>query len=162
MGEWRGWRGWREWRAVRSRRRGFLFLLRRAERRVLRRSGAVGSGAAGSGTAVQGQPVLVIENKDTYWSFGEWNATARRYSAVVYGGGEAFQSTGLALAQTMPEVGADHAMYFGDLDPKGIRIPVDFNRKTEPGQPQIAPAMEIYSWLTSNGVRSSREAPSMG
>lgn len=113
--------------------------------------------------AAQGLPVLVIENKDTYWSFGEWNATALRYSAVVYGGGEAFQSTGLALAQTMREVGADHALYFGDLDPKGIRIPLEFNRKTKPGQPQVAPAIELYSWLTSNGVRRAKpeciEAP---
>jgi hypothetical protein len=110
-----------------------------------------------------GQPVLVIENKDTYWSFGEWNAKVLQYSAVVYGGGEAFQSTGLALAQTMREVGADHALYFGDLDPKGVRIPLEFNRKTEPRQPQVSPAMELYSWLTSYGVSSAKpqciEAP---
>ncbi|WBY03595.1 DUF2220 family protein [Ramlibacter tataouinensis] len=113
--------------------------------------------------AAQGQPVLVIENKDTYWSFGEWNATALRYSAIVYGAGEAFQSTGLALAQTIREVGAEHVLYFGDLDPKGIRIPLEFNRKTEPGQPQVAPALELYAWLISNGVRRAKpdctEAP---
>lgn len=103
-----------------------------------------------------GRPALVLENKDAYWSFGEWNTTANYFSAVVYGGGEAFQSTGAALAQMMHEVSAGSALYFGDLDPKGIRIPLEFNRKTAPGQPQVSPAIELYAWLVSNGVRRSK------
>lgn len=113
--------------------------------------------------AAPGCPVLVVENKDSFWSFGEWNAFAKRYSAVVYGQGEAFHSTGAALAQTMREVGANHALYFGDLDPKGVRVPLEFNRKTESGHPQVGPAMGLYSWLTSSGVRRAKpecaEAP---
>lgn len=82
--------------------------------------------------AAPGRPVLVLENKDTYWSFGEWNTTANYFSAVVYGGGEAFQSTGAALAQTMREVQAGHALYFGDLDPKGFAFP--WNSTAKPKQ----------------------------
>ncbi|SEF22298.1 Wadjet anti-phage system protein JetD domain-containing protein [Variovorax sp. NFACC27] len=114
--------------------------------------------------AAPGRPALVLENKDAYWSFGEWNTKSNYFSAVVYGGGEAFQSTGAALAQMMHEVGAGHALYFGDLDPKGIRIPLEFNRKTELGQPQVSPAVELYAWLVSNGVCRAKpectEAPS--
>jgi Uncharacterized protein conserved in bacteria C-term(DUF2220) len=110
-----------------------------------------------------GRPALVLENKDAYWSFGEWNTTANYFSAVVYGGGEAFQSTGAALAQMMREVRAGRALYFGDLDPKGVRIPLEFNRKTAPGQPQVFPAIELYAWLVSNGARRPKpectEAP---
>ena len=82
--------------------------------------------------AAPGRPVLVLENKDTYWSFGEWNTTANYFSAVVYGGSEAFQSTGAALAQTMREVQAGHALYFGDLDPKGFAFP--WNSTAKPKQ----------------------------
>ncbi|HEX7648763.1 MAG TPA: hypothetical protein VF450_15270, partial [Noviherbaspirillum sp.] len=64
-----------------------------------------------------GRPVLVVENHNTYWSFGEWNQTALRYSAVIYGDGQNFQLTGRALDQTISETKAVGAEYFGDLDP---------------------------------------------
>lgn len=103
-----------------------------------------------------GKPALIVENHDTYWSFGEWNQTARQYSAVVYGGGENFRLTGRALHHALHETGASRAEYFGDLDPKGVSIPLDFNRTVEPGYPTVTAALPLYRWLLSNGVRRSK------
>ncbi|MCP5285415.1 MAG: hypothetical protein H6933_10990 [Burkholderiaceae bacterium] len=104
-----------------------------------------------------GKPVLVVENHNSYWSFGEWNQQAQRYSAVVYGAGEAFRSTGAALGQVLREVNGVGALYLGDLDPKGIGIPMDFNRAAAAHEPKVAPALEWYEWLLANG--RARERP---
>lgn len=103
-----------------------------------------------------GRPVLVVENHNSFWSFGEWNHEAKRYSAVVYGSGEAFRLTGRALQQVLREVNGIGAEYLGDLDPKGVRIPWDFNRAAEPGSPQVRPAATFYRWLLEHGVRRHR------
>ncbi|WP_148714731.1 hypothetical protein [Chitinolyticbacter meiyuanensis] len=103
-----------------------------------------------------GKPVLVVENHNSYWSFGEWNQRALRYSAVVYGAGEAFRSTGAALGQVLREVGGVGAQYLGDLDPKGIGIPLAFNRVSGPGEPRVAPALEWYKWLLGSGVHREK------
>jgi hypothetical protein len=104
----------------------------------------------------RGKPVLVVENHNSYWSFGEWNQRALRYSAVVYGAGEAFRSTGAALAQVLREVEGVGALYVGDLDPKGIGIPLDFNRTAAADEPKVAPALEWYAWLLANGRQRQR------
>ena len=103
-----------------------------------------------------GKPVLVVENHNSFWSFGEWNHQALRYSAVVYGSGEAFRLTGRALRQVLHEVDGIGAEYLGDLDPKGVRIPREFNRAAEVGSPQVRPAVALYQWLLANGVRRHR------
>ncbi|KVD32196.1 Wadjet anti-phage system protein JetD domain-containing protein [Burkholderia ubonensis] len=104
-----------------------------------------------------GKSVLVVENHNTYWSFAEWNEATGQYTAVIYGGGENFRLTGRALRQAMQETGASSAEYFGDLDPKGLSIPLDFNRSVEPGYPTVSAALPLYRWLLANGVR--REKP---
>lgn len=103
-----------------------------------------------------GKPVLVVENHNTYWSFAEWNEATRLYTAVIYGGGENFRLTGRALRQAMHETGASSAEYFGDLDPKGLSIPLDFNRSVEPGYPTVFAALPLYRWLLANGVRREK------
>ena len=104
-----------------------------------------------------GKPVLVVENHNSFWSFGEWNQTALRYSALVYGAGEAFRSTGQALGQVLREVGGDGAEYLGDLDPKGVGIPLEFNRASSTQDLQVRPALDLYQWLLAHGHR--REKP---
>lgn len=102
-----------------------------------------------------GKPVLVVENHNSFWSFGEWNQTARRYSAVVYGSGAAFRSAGLGLTQVLLEVHGQGAEYLGDLDPKGVEIPLEFNRCVEEaGAPGVTvrPALAYYAWLLDCGV----------
>ncbi|HSD37386.1 MAG TPA: Wadjet anti-phage system protein JetD domain-containing protein [Rhodocyclaceae bacterium] len=103
-----------------------------------------------------GRPVLVVENHNTYWSFGEWNHATRRYAAVIYGGGQNFRLTGRALDQAMRETQAVGAEYFGDLDPKGVSIPLDFNRTVEPSFTEVTAALALYRWLLANGVRREK------
>lgn len=100
-----------------------------------------------------GRPVLVVENHNSFWSFGEWNHNVKRYSAVVYGSGEAFRLTGAALGQVLREVEGAGAQYLGDLDVKGVRIPVEFNAAAGDESPRVLPALELYAWLLENGTR---------
>lgn len=103
-----------------------------------------------------GRPVLILENHNSFWSFGEWNNEARMYSAVVYGNGEAFRSTEAALTQVLHEVSGVGAEYLGDIDPPGIGIPVLFNKSLSTAGTQVAPAIEFYEWLLGNGIRRTR------
>lgn len=56
----------------------------------------------------------------------------------------------------MQETGASSAEYFGDLDQKGLSIPLDFNRSVEPGYPTVSAALTLYRWLLANGVRRKK------
>lgn len=102
---------------------------------------------------VSNLPVLVIENHTTFWSFGEWNETTKRYSAVVYGVGNAFRSSEDALLQVLREVGGTRVEYFGDLDPKGVSIPALFNKSVRNSSALVAPATEFYRCMLESGVR---------
>lgn len=104
-----------------------------------------------------GKPVLVVENHNSFWSFGEWNQQAKRYAAVVYGSGTALYGSGKALEQVLHEVGGVGALYLGDLDPAGVRIPLEFNRTRAVGGTSVTPALELYRWLLANGRRRSLE-----
>ena len=80
-----------------------------------------------------------------------------RYSAVVYGAGEAFRNTGQALRQVLMEVHGEGAEYLGDLDPKGVGIPLEFNRAMSDQGIAVRPALDLYRWLLANGT--TREKP---
>lgn len=104
-----------------------------------------------------GCPVLVVENHNSFWSFGEWNKQAKRYSAVVYGSGHAFRSSGAALKQVLQEVNGIGAEYLGDLDPSGVRIPLEFNRARGESGVAVKPAIEFYRWLVEHGRRREKK-----
>lgn len=106
--------------------------------------------------AAPGKPVLVLENHNSFFSWGEWNARNRRYSAVVYGAGAAFFSSGQSLAQVLREVDGRGARYLGDLDVKGVNIPLDYNRSPGAQQAQVAPEPALYRWLLENGQRREK------
>lgn len=110
-------------------------------------------------TNAPGRPVLVVENHCSFWSLGEWNQRAKRYAAIAYGAGGSFQSSGDALAQVLRETGGSIALYLGDLDPAGLRIPSDFNSKRSPAQTEVRPALNGYRWLLANGRRREMEEP---
>ncbi len=108
-----------------------------------------------------GRPVLILENHHAYWSFGEWNTEEKRYAAVVYGSGNEFAKSGVALDQVFAETRASGAEYFGDLDRTGLSIPADLNaRRRELDRPGIAPAGEFYAWLLAHGKRQPIREPS--
>lgn len=62
----------------------------------------------------------------------------------MYGAGEAFRLTGRALQAALHQVAGSGAEYLGDLDPKGIRIPVDFDHLAEIGSLRVRPAQVLY------------------
>lgn len=99
-----------------------------------------------------GQPVLIVENHHTYWSLAEWNIHTRRYAAIIYGAGNAFCSKGHALQEVIRECCAADALYFGDLDPAGVLIPLTFN---DAGGPLVLPDMDLYQFVLENGKRRS-------
>lgn len=97
-----------------------------------------------------GLPVLVVENHHTFWSFGEWNEQAKRYSAIVFGSGNTICASGLALKEVMREREAHRAEYFGDIDPEGFSIPLKFNKLYEI---QLTPSLIFYEMLLEVGRR---------
>ncbi|WP_282361061.1 Wadjet anti-phage system protein JetD domain-containing protein [Pseudomonas sp. PS01300] len=101
-----------------------------------------------------GSPVLVVENHHTFWSLGEWNEQSKRYSAVIYGGGNTICASGLALLEVMREREAQGAEYFGDVDPEGFNIPLKFNRLH---QLQLIPSIGFYQMLLRIGRRRASE-----
>lgn len=99
-----------------------------------------------------GKPVLVVENHHTYWSMAEWNVRARCYASVIYGAGKTFCSSGSALQEVIRECHGKDALYFGDLDPTGILIPLQFNSSNEIS---VRPAADLYRFALERGTRRS-------
>jgi hypothetical protein len=71
------------------------------------------------------RPALVVENYSTYHSFTRWNREARAFCAIVYGHGDAFKTSAAGLAEVVGGwVWDGRLLYFGDLDPEGLLIPL--------------------------------------
>jgi len=97
-----------------------------------------------------GRPVVIVENHHTYWSLGEWNVKAKRYATVIYGAGYAVSSTSRALGEVLREVRGTSVLYFGDLDPEGVAIPL---RIQKAGVGEICPNVELYQLALTHGRR---------
>ena len=98
-------------------------------------------------------PLLIVENHHTYWSLAEWNMHTHRYSAVAYGVGNAVTSQSSsksnAVEQVVRECRATGALYFGDLDPEGIEIPLRFNANSSI---KVEPAVDLYQFTLEHGT----------
>lgn len=94
-------------------------------------------------------PLLVIENASTWDSYCRWNKEHGLFSAVVYGGGNRFLDSVVRLTDVFVEVGGPRTvLYFGDLDPQGLRIPQAASRRTHrQGLPPIHPHLWSYAAL---------------
>ncbi|MCW2241762.1 Wadjet anti-phage system protein JetD domain-containing protein [Azospirillum canadense] len=66
--------------------------------------------------------ILVVENAAAFDSFRRFNEQAGLWRAVVWGAGNAFRRTHVGLDALFAATGTKHAVYFGDLDPKGVEI----------------------------------------
>ncbi|ENO84685.1 Wadjet anti-phage system protein JetD domain-containing protein [Thauera linaloolentis] len=97
-----------------------------------------------------GRPVVIVENHHTYWSLGEWNVRAKRYATVIYGAGYAVSSTSRALDEVLREVQGTSVLYFGDLDPEGVAIPL---RIQSAGAGEICPDVDLYQLALAHGRR---------
>jgi hypothetical protein len=101
--------------------------------------------------------ILIIENASTWDSYCRWNAQHRIYSAVVYGGGNRFIDSAIRLADVFSDVGGQsRVLYFGDLDPIGVRIPQAASRRiVQSGLASIAPELWSYTKLLQLGYATS-------
>jgi hypothetical protein len=71
------------------------------------------------------RPILILENYSTYHTFVLWNYQAKVYEAIFYGHGETFDTAAAGLVeQTRSMNWNGRAFYFGDLDVKGVLIPI--------------------------------------
>ncbi len=110
----------------------------------------------------QGQPLLVLENHHSYWSFCAWNRQAHQYGAVAYGSGNAFRTSVEHLDRIAADSGAAGLRYLGDLDLRGLEIPARANRRrVEAGLEPLEPEMRWYRWLVARGPRCEACAPSL-
>lgn len=108
-------------------------------------------------SAISGRPILIVENKDTYFSFVRWNETTNQWSAVAYAGGG--HAKGIAyddssyLDTITERTGADGIIYFGDVDARGLNIAAGMASRRTRGSP-VLPAIPFYEWLLANGRRA--------
>ena len=98
-------------------------------------------------------PVLVLENAATWHSYDRWNQVSPQFSAVVYGAGNRFLDGVGFLAEIFRELGGSRPMlYFGDLDPQGLRIPQIASRRAQrAGLPRVEPHLWSYRQLIALG-----------
>lgn len=106
----------------------------------------------------RGRPILIVENNDTWSSFCLWNRRAGRFSAVAYAGGG--NAKGLAYDETfldelLQRHEASELLYFGDLDPGGLRIAAGAaRRRAARGGMALLPAVGLYDWILVHGRRT--------
>jgi len=99
-------------------------------------------------------PLLVVENHHTFASLVAANDRQRAFSAIAWGGGNAF-TKGCAeyIDAILDRAKATEVMYLGDLDPKGIQIPATVGQaRQKAALPPVTPAWKIYSWLLDHGT----------
>ena len=102
-----------------------------------------------------GAPVLVIENAATWHSYCRWNRERVLFSAVIYGCGNRFIDGVAHLAEIFREIGGPprRVLYFGDLDPQGLRIPQQASACATGlhGLPVVEPELWSYRQLLTLG-----------
>jgi hypothetical protein len=99
------------------------------------------------------EPLLVIENACTWDTYCRWNRETGEFSGIVYGGGNRFMDSVSRLRDVFSEIGGTRrVLYFGDLDPQGLRIPRAASRLAlRCDLPPIEPDLWSYSHLLSMG-----------
>jgi hypothetical protein len=104
--------------------------------------------------------IIIIENAATWHSYSRWNASVGQFSAVVYGRGNCFAENVQRLKDTLVEFSSpQRILYFGDLDPQGLRIPVQASAKgAQIGLSRVEPDLWSYERLLEIG--RGKEVPS--
>lgn len=97
------------------------------------------------------RPLLVVENHTTFDTLCRWNEKCQRYSAIAFGAGAAYIA---ACESLRPHLTANDCsgelLYFGDLDPKGLWIPV---RASKDSGIVAQPDEILYTLLLRKGRR---------
>lgn len=69
-------------------------------------------------------PLLVVKNATTWDSYRRWNQANNCFSGVAYGRGNRFIDSVLRIEEILAQLGGMRpVLYFGDIDPAGLRIP---------------------------------------
>lgn len=104
-------------------------------------------------SSASAQPLIVIENAATWYSYCRWNSERMLFSGVVYGDGNRFAEGIRYLPDIFSELnGPRRVLYFGDLDPQGLRIPQEAsNRSQAAGLPVVEPHHWSYHQLLTLG-----------
>ncbi|MDA9433694.1 Wadjet anti-phage system protein JetD domain-containing protein [Bradyrhizobium sp. CCBAU 51627] len=109
--------------------------------------------------SARGQPILIVENNDTWASFSEWNRRAGRFAVVAYAGGGHGKSLGYDetfIDELLDRFQATQLFYFGDIDPAGLRIASRAaERRARRGGLALRPMATLYAWLLSHGTRTA-------
>lgn len=94
-------------------------------------------------------PVLVVENHSAFNSCVRWNEEQGEWAAVAYGSGTSFEVSAPFLQNIVSCIRWDgRLLYFGDLDPKGVMIPVRASQAlVEVGLPAVSPHLGCYRRL---------------
>lgn len=71
---------------------------------------------------LNGKPILIVENSNTYHSFVRWNETSLKYAAIAYTKGNELAVNQVGLDKIVELYPFSSLCYFGDLDPAGLRI----------------------------------------
>jgi Protein of unknown function C-terminus (DUF2399) len=96
----------------------------------------------------QGDELVIVENSDTFDSLVRAlrHHTGHRVRTVGWGAGSAFEASVLSVALLDPPV--SRISYFGDLDEKGLRIPMNAAALAAAHElPQLCPASGLYDAL---------------
>ena len=99
-------------------------------------------------------PVLVLENAATWHSYTRWNQIRPQFSTTIYGAGNRFIDGIPFLAEIFRELGGvRRILYFGDLDPQGLRIPqIASVCGRAAGLPDVEPHLWSYEQLLALGA----------
>ena len=110
-------------------------------------------------TRARDEAVVVLENAATWHTFARWNADSCIFSAVVYGCGNRFVEGIPYLCDLFEELGGERSIYyFGDLDPQGILIPLEANRRARAlGLPAVSPHLPGYEALLKAGIEQPHQ-----
>jgi len=102
--------------------------------------------------------LLVIENHHTFDSFVKELDPASGVGIIAYGAGNAFEGSATYIADLPIRV--EEVLYFGDIDPEGLRIPQAASRVARAASlPEIVAAPDLYARLLANGKTSPGSIP---
>jgi hypothetical protein len=99
-----------------------------------------------------GKPLLIVENHHSFAGFVKVNAEQNAFSAVCFASGHTLASREYSLDAAGETLGTREYFYLGDIDPRGISIPIEVNMtRRERGVPLLQPAVNFYTWLLRHG-----------
>ena len=112
---------------------------------------------------VTGKPLLIVENHHSFASFVWKNAVQSVFSAICFSSGHTLANREYSLDDIGNTLKTRKYMYLGDIDARGISIPVEINAiRKKRCVPLLEPATSFYIWLLKNGhpvPAKKRQAP---